>query len=341
MKHICKFCKYSTRDSSHFKRHLKSDKHKQNSPNENGVIDMDNINGLDMENVNENDIDVEEADAVDGDSAAIKKYVCADCGFATIYNPNYYRHKKLCLQKQQEKNTTDKIIKEIEDENNSKIYKVLYEKSMEENKYLRSLVNKAGTLATKSISAISYVMQNYPNAPALEIVDISKYEEMAAPNCSLATTIVHYYRKKKLHKYLGDYVVEFYKKDDPELNSVWASDVVRETFIYRQYVGDKLDWIVDKVAKKTGKKIIDPMLLYIRDVLKIYNAEENKLSKNMKLSTGEMGTHVRNNTDGMDVILLIENHTLKESILKYIAPYFYLDRTITLEPKNDYASDNE
>jgi hypothetical protein len=52
----------------------------------------------------------------------------------------------------------------------------------------------------------------------------------------------------------------------------------------------------------------------------------------MKLSVGEMGVHVKNNTDGMDIILSIENNTLKDQILKYIAPFFYLDKSLTYEP---------
>jgi len=335
MTYKCDICNYSTDRLNNYSRHINSSKHKTKNEADDDSLHIENATSIHLV-YTQSDPTVDQNQQNNLTNRNLEKeYECEICMFKTVHKSSYYRHKTKCIKADAYKSTKiialEQKIDSIKDE---------------EIKYLKSLVNNAGLLAKqsnviakqnsdlaiKSMSALTYIIKTYPNAPALELVPDSKYEEMSAPNCDLATTIVHYYKKKRLHKYLGDYVVEFYKKEPPGENSVWTSDVVRETFIYRQMVGDELDWVVDKVAKKIGKKIIDPMLEYIKIKLKIYNEIENKLSKNMKLSVGEMGVHVKNNTDGMDIILSIENNTLKDQILKYIAPFFYLDKSLTYEP---------
>jgi hypothetical protein len=352
MKYACNDCKYDTNIKSHYTRHLNTPKHLERIQRTNINDNLSNSN-IDKLNVTGNII-INNVVNENTSEPTPKLYKCKKCTFATKHKSSYFRHKSGCkdngnsvdddvnfkkiIQNFQDKlNEKDKILNE-KDKIITEKDKVISQLKDDQNVYLKSLVKEAGmlvnkntNLAIKSVSTLSYVIQNYPNAPALELVPESKYDEIAAPNCTIPITVVHYYRKKKLASYLGNYVVEFYKKEDPHLNSVWSSDVVRETFVYRELVGDKLDWIVDKVAKKIGKKIIDPMLSFIKQKLIVFNAEENKLSKNMKLSSGEMGIHVANNTDGMDITREIENDNLKHQILKYIAPFFYLNKALTFE----------
>ena len=44
-------------------------------------------------------------------------------------------------------------------------------------------------------------------------------------------TLVYNYENKNLHKYLGDFIIGHYKKDNPSEQSMWSSDVSRLTYL--------------------------------------------------------------------------------------------------------------
>jgi hypothetical protein len=253
--------------------------------------------------------------------------------------PSLSRHKSRC-----------KVLLEnkTEQTKEAEFQKIIFEKDEEmkkkdeEIKYFKAVAEKAGIIAeqnsktaAKSVNALTFLMKNYTNAPALTQVPEIRYAEIADKKFGLCETVIHYYKEKRLSSYLGDCIVMFYKKDNPHDNSFWTSDLTRTTFYYRN---EELIWVIDKIAQRVGKKIIDPMLDYIRKKLVVYNEKENALSKKRNQSTLEMGLHVKNNTYGMDVIRLVEKGILKKNITKYISQYFHLDRELK---QIEYTDENK
>jgi len=323
MKYNCSICSYDTDDLSHINRHKKSNKHISKS-NQLPIALVSDIQ-LYPKNIRpvsapQNILNVENP-----------IFKCEYCEAVFTKRPNLYRHKQFRCKIFKK----DKLVEDLKKQN-EELKNELHQKDKNEIiklenqiKYFKSLVGKAGNIIntnsetiSKSISALTYLTQQYSNAPALELVSEDRYKEIAVKKFSLAQTVVHYYREKRLATYLGGFVIFFYKKDNPKDNSVWATDVARRTF----YIKEKHEWTVDKVAKKTSQNIIEPMLDYIKQDLEIYNNEENKLTKDMKQSTSDMSEHVLNNSDGMDIIQLIDKGYLKNQIIKFITPSFQLEK---------------
>jgi ribosomal protein L37AE/L43A len=258
-----------------------------------------------------------------------KKYKCDKCGKRYTDKSNMYRHQRSEICKNFVENNSENS-ENSENSNNSQNFEMI-QQLKKENEYLKTALKESGGVIKKTVGALAYVVKNYPNAPALELLEQPDYSVIKDNGFDMPTTLVHYYREKSLDKYLGDYVIEFYLSSDPENQPMWNTDVVRKTFVVRQVINNKTDWVVDKVAIKIGKTIIDPMLDYIKIGMKIYCDEENKQTRNMKQSVGEMGKHVLANADGMDIVRMIESGDLKNDIIRYIAPHFFLSRTKQLE----------
>ena len=68
--------------------------------------------------------------------------------------------------------------------------------------------------------------------------------------------MIHYYKKNKLDKHIGDFIVIQYKKKNPELQSIWSSDVDRLNYFIRELMNDtnqgepKIKVLVDKNINK-------------------------------------------------------------------------------------------
>jgi hypothetical protein len=348
MKQECKICNYETEDASNFVRHNNSTKHLlktilfTNNKRTAKLLKTKEILAINKINKMANVEIIQEHEEKEPKTL----YKCEGCNGTFKNKGSFSRHKlhrcpNLAYRKKSPSNNiTKSVLIEQLKQKDAELQKKDEElkQHKDDKKYFKTLVDKAGVLAqtnatnvSKSINAITFLTQHYSNAPALEIVSEDRYLEIADKKVPLCETLIHYYREKRLDIYLGEYVVLFYKKDNPKDNSVWVTDITRSTF----YIKENMDWVVDKVAQKVGAKIIDPMLDYIKENLKIFNDRENKLTKDMKQSVEEMGVHVLNNSDGVDIVRLIDKGLLKKSIIKCIAPCFQLEKAIELEEKKD------
>jgi len=72
---------------------------------------------------------------------------------------------------------------------------------------------------TYNVSVKNYIQQNYPNAPVLK--GPFDYAKLTFNDNELIDTLIYKYKHKCLCEYLGDFLVEYYKKDDPSDQSVW------------------------------------------------------------------------------------------------------------------------
>lgn len=169
MTYKCTICDYSTEDSRNYTRHTKSAKHVNNC---------------------------EEA-------KKHEKFICQNCGQKYNYSQGLSRHKKNCagpttnedkkinveylmseLMKANEhvKELLEKTQK-IEIEMLEKTRKIEQEKNevkiemLEKNeKYLKTLVNEAGTMVKTSVTALSYATKYYTETPILQ--QLPNYEKL-------------------------------------------------------------------------------------------------------------------------------------------------------------------
>lgn len=259
-----------------------------------------------------------------------EKFKCKFCNKEFKFHQNMYRHQKYRCK-------TNKL----ENDNSLK----------EENKELKKQNNKLLNLATsnadvakKSMSVMNYALKNYNDAPPIGLLEDDQFNKMSEllthdekgkkkTDKSTEEILIFHHRHDTLNKVLGDLIVKIYKKENPDKQSVWSSDISRLTFIVKDIVGKTKNskWITDKKGLHFTQVIINPLLDKIKTLLMEYvfdcGNKINKITSKHKLEEIEENK-TRSLLSQMQeanlTILTIKLGKIHGEILKYIAPYFNL-----------------
>ncbi len=280
MKYKCKPCKFETDRKTDLDRHFQTNKHKENNK------------------------------TADDTSNQCK---CPYCGNTYSTQGNCTKHMKSCIKKEidiiiKEK---DNIITNIIIEN---LKKELQQKEKENEKLqqqVNDLINKEKKVPTKS--SVTFITNNYYNAPKINKIDqLTDCSTMKnGKNLSFINRIKYHYDNGTLQRFVGDFIVKNYKKDDPSQQSVWNSDISRLTYII-----NVMKWEVDKRGIKLIDYAIKPVLQYLDDEITNYTLENSmKTGESILLKMQKM----------VEILQIIRNGTLADKINKYIAPYFSLN----------------
>lgn len=306
----CKKCNYVTYDKSNFLKHKSTKKHIKKVQED--TKSTSNLPKVCIE----------------------RAYTCQFCGNEYASSSTLSRHKKACSEKINLNNNHDLVVKDLQKE--IEHLKELHMKDKEmkqqlekEVANLKTLLTNAGVVVKKSVSALAYVAQNYKDAPQLDKLNDYSYLQFRDEDdeFDLLEMVFTHYRTDTLHKYLGDIIVNAYKKNNPDEQALWNSDTVRLTYVIRDLINQKTDWTIDKKGVKTTKYIIEPLLEYLRTLLAQFiddNCLENYIHEpdvRFIKRTEDLQTTIK-------IIAEIKNKILAPKIIKYIAPHFYL-------PKND------
>ena len=327
MKYICNFCNYETDLLFSHKKHLKTQKHIKN------VTEYANNNTKNHKTF--------KVHSSKRQNLPRKEFKCTFCDKIFYSSSNLTRHTKTCPKKMQMESYSMNEIEKRDYEiarlielrkHDLDLHDQLYKQQQDEIIHLKSLIKNAGAVIKTSVSALSYVAQNYNNAPILKKIEDYSYLEYADDDDTedefdLTQTLLNHHNDKTLVTYIGDIIVRNYKKDDPTKQSIWNSDSVRLTYVIRELIDKKPDWTVDKKGVKTIKYIIAPLLEYIRELMEHF-LENNKLENYLDEHISKMKKRMDNIKLASEICFIIKNKSLSEQILKYIAPHFYL-------PKND------
>lgn len=338
MKYHCVICNYDTDILFSYNKHLKTQKHFIN------VTDHANSKQIQKQ------FKLHSAQQ----QKIIKKEInCEFCEKLFSSPSNLTRHKKTCPKKIKiETYTLSEIEKRDQEiirlkeqyqrekeqyqrdlELREKMHQQMHQQRQEEIVHLKSLINNAGGVIKTSVSALSYVVKNYDKAPALKQIKDFSYLECADSDSNddcgdendLSQTIIKCHGNKTIVDYLGNIIVQAYKKDDPSKQSIWNSDATRLTYMIRELIDKKPDWLVDKKGVKTTKFIIDPLLEYIRQLMADF-IEENRLENFLHESDWRMRRRMDDLNVAGEICYNIKNKILSEQLLKHIAPHFYLNK---------------
>ncbi|ARF08768.1 hypothetical protein Catovirus_1_818 [Catovirus CTV1] len=312
MKYQCIICNYETDDKSNWSKHKKSKKHKNKESESTNLLDKSLMNPQPL-------------------PSNSKKNICKYCNITFTQTCHLSRHIKKCSEKyhteqitilQQENNQikSNSIIKTLKE----KIKSLEQQKNFleKENEYHKQLVISAGNLIQSSMSTLNHLVINYNNAPILEpLKDYSVLEEKD----KFIGKIIYYNNEKKLDEYLGKFLVKHYKSKDPSKQSNWNSDTSRLTYINRELVNNKPNWVIDKKGVKMTNTIIDPLLNYVKKISQDELILLNELRDDMD------GAYDVNKVICLtDIIQKINSNALSNDINKYLAPYFYFDKNNAL-----------
>ena len=341
MKYNCLLCVYETDDRTSWYNHKKSKKHKYNELIENQQKDKGNNIEL-LNSQHEIELLKEKLRAIENEKNIIKQQL--DETKKQCEKQLDDTKKQISETKKQIDETRKQYEKQIEMANREKDKRIEeikehVETLQNENQFQKQLINSAGGMIKKSMNTLSYLLLNYKNAP--HIKELSDYSIISKNMMELIKNITHYYNKNKLEKFMGDFIIRQYKKDEPELQSLWSSDTDRLNYFIcelikeqnnnkkKEETGSKTHWILDKKGIIMSKYVIDPLLEYILGINSNYindkNDELNDMDDNETKNTlKEMQVLASINAD-------IKNNKLSNGINKYIAPHFYFDRKQSLE----------
>lgn len=289
MKYECKICNFETNRKANYNDHIETIKHKNNKK------------------LNSN------------------KYKCELCNKGYATKANYDKHINKC-QNRQSNMINDKVQNDITE---------LKESFKNNEDYIRIICTGAIKVANNTLSTMSFLTNFMTNAPALNTnIDFKamlcrKEDNDFKTENEMVLDIIIFYKNKILVQFLGDIIIESYKKNKPEEQSLWNSDVARLNYIIRELVNNKLMWTRDSQGIKVNELIIYPLLEVIRKSLVKYKNQQLSLQNISNTEKDINFNHVDNYLNIVtvsEIIKDIDELKLNEEINKYISPYFYFDK---------------
>lgn len=301
----CEICEYNTERSVDFDRHKKSKRHLKNEQIMNMIISDESIEAKSM---------------------IYGRFVCEECHKIYSTKTNLYRHKRCnCssikhkFMPNNDKSTYEELyqkIKKLEDKN-EQLTNLLCKNSDVVAKTTELALQNSKT-AQKSVRGITYAMKHLNNAHQLkllenkEAVKLLTYDNKKSTNDTVETIIIKY-KNKLLDQYLGDILVGAYKKDDPEIQSVWGVDSTRLHFILKQK-----EWTSDNCGIKLTEIIINPLLKSVEKMIKKYCEKDKPIE-----SQDDDGVLIDNFPKKwglcQELLIDISKNKLHKQILKYIS----------------------
>ena len=330
--HKCNVCKYSTKRQDNYNRHMKSKKHVEKvSQNTNNIISEK------VKNLSINNNDLMNSSGLAATRSDSRNYSCEYCGKSITRSNNINRHLKSCNKKRDHDERIryehDKTINNIKLKEQIKILNLKLSqaetnamKYEEDAKYYKKIFLEAGNLVKKSVSSLTYVVENYNEAPSLKMLTMDDINDATDETTEkeIVDDIISAYKHKTLGKYLGDYIIKIYKKTDPESQSIWNTDDSRLTYLIKELSHNKSsNWFVDKKGHKTTSYIIEPLLTYVKEILTDYQLNFN--IPQTRCNAVEMEFILENSKRLLDIINDIDDGNVSKDILRHISAQLRFD----------------
>lgn len=286
VKYLCNPCNFETDNNTDFKRHLKTKKHLCNAK----VKQPLNVNAKEEE-----------------------KYKCRFCETVYKTSSNLTRHKKTCCEKIINNFKMEKKLTDATNKHKDEIINLL----KDNNTDLKIDKKNITTIAT---SALSFIMQNYADAP-----NIKKFDDFGLMNfensAEMANMVAYKQKKNIFGDYISNILVEHYKKEKPSEQCIWNSDVNRLSYIVKD--NDKKNtsvWVKDKKGILVTEYAIDPILKHIQTNL---TENQNMLVKKTE-TTVPSDLEMEIMQHSYNLLADIENGESTKDILKCLASHFYV-----------------
>ena len=311
----CITCNYSTKNRSNLYHHNKTKKHLESIKNNNSK-NTDIIHTTEFHS---------NSTVTPHKSNKKVTYLCKYCNSLFSRSDSLTRHKRTCKEKNDEIYDLKCKLDQSEKNTNMQVketyhYKDELDHYKEEAKYYKNMLMEAGGLVKKSVSALTYSVKNYDNAPHMKAIQMDTIDTFKNPNKQIIDDVISAYKHKTLNKYLGNIILKLYKTDNPKDQSIWNTDDSRLTYIIKELLNNKSsNWIIDKKGIKTVEYLIDPLLEHIKTLVKSYQINY-KLPDVIKDNT-EIEMILENSTKMAHLINDIDDGILAKDVLKFISSH--------------------
>lgn len=312
--------------------------------NKNIIIDLENINDFTL-SANKNFNNIEK-----------QKYAC-ECGKEYSFRQCLYRHRKTCQKREYIKEMGElkkkvaqmdvlenKIslmsekIQLLESNSQSIIETPTLKYSNNKSIYSNNAMittNSNNTINNtnnnqKIINVYNYVTKNYTNAEPIKMLnkqDVTKLLTIEDKNTehSIEDFIIFNQSKRSLNQFIGDFIIKEYKKEDPNEQQIWATDVSRLSFLVRQVL-NKTDktWLKDMKGTCLGKHIITPIFKEIKKMMQDHIKKLDSVNYD-ELSISELEKLETNGALALKIIYDINQKNLHPKVLSHIVSSFQLE----------------
>ena len=343
-KYECKICNYITKEKSNLNRHNKSIKHVRNINISTNLITSPQFSShtppihlpytsFESTNFIEKPINSTEKpiNSTEKPIKSIEK--CSYCSREFTRYDNLGRHLKSCLKKKQLYGENSDKLQELLNkikllETNNEHYMRETEHYKAETNHYKQMLREAGGLVKKSVSSLTYAMDNYNTAPALKTIAVKEIGCFDNTEKCIVEDILSAYKHKTVGKYLGDIIIKIYKKDNPKSQSIWNTDDSRLTYLIKELVyNDSSNWIIDKKGIKTNTYLIEPLLAHVKTLLISY--QTNFSIPDLKNNSIEMEFILDNSKRIIELINDIDDGLIGKDILKHISSHLRFSTKLT------------
>jgi hypothetical protein len=192
----------------------------------------------------------------------------------------------------------------------------------------------------KSLSTVKYISKHLNKAQPLkykkdEIVGLLEYN--VSKKYKPTDYMIYHHSIKKLDKWIGDIIIQIYKKENPFEQSVWATDSSRYSYLICEVIdgvnGKRNEWITDKSGTKITQIIINPTLELMSEMLRTYLDETIDYDVN-KMNIDEVMKVTGNRNIANEILKEILDNKLHKEVLKYITPFLSADLSLLKQQEN-------
>jgi len=314
--YVCKICNYSTSRQDNYTRHISSKRHSKK------VVETRNPKTKQILRTPQDT------------SGHLRAHVCEWCKMSYCRKSSLTRHLKICNKVGINPDDDIKLLKQELEFHKKELEMRNKELQLKDKdiQFYKDLVKKAGlgTSITnnQNMSVQSMIISKHADAPALEkacpAILHSQFD--SDDEYKNAQVILYYYRRNMVASFIGDGIVAAYKKDNPDEQSLWSTDVSRLTMIIKKVMNKKSIWIADKKGVQTREYIIDPLMDKVKEIMKNYIETTNAKVKTAK----ELYNKMTADLDGVRLAIKLhdelDNKIYHDDILRYIAPRFSYDK---------------
>ena len=231
----CTPCNYITQNKNNHIKHCKTKKHLEKMPpdtNSNNFDSSSPWNSSELLGTPQNSL-LESATA---------NQKCEFCGSIFARFSNLTRHYRICVIRNDEIIRLKSVVEQCEKakKDQEKIFKIKLSQSEkeskhfeEESKYYKQMLKEAGGLVKKSVGSLTYIVENYNDAPAIKMINCDDIKNLDGYDL-VGEDILSSYKHKTLSKFLGDIIIILYKKENPKSQSIWNTDTSRLTYLIKE-----------------------------------------------------------------------------------------------------------
>ena len=200
----CNICKYITKYKKDYVKHNKTQKHIKNVFE---TVKQDNSKNTTIK-PNSNGTQMEPKWNPNGTSCKNKKvsHVCKYCENVLSGANSLARHVKACYIKQEKENMLEEKLRQLNEKlEKSELSNEHYIKENEhykaETNHYKQMLREAGGLVKKSVSSLTYAMDNYNNAPALETIAVKEIEYFDETEKKIVEDVLSAYKHKIFRRF--------------------------------------------------------------------------------------------------------------------------------------------